>query len=160
MEEHRAKSWACWWRDHTQHHQPVIRENIRIWPNAIRRRCPQYASAANLQLHLSLSSPTMASALLRRQLAISASASRFATRRCLSTSSSLHQETEKDQLKSPYMRHAFDTHIVEDLLGRSAHEILAETGHRKESTMRHFTGQLSCFEYSRISSLKRMWVRR
>lgn len=44
---------------------------------------------------------------------------------------------------APYTRatkHAFDTHVVEDLQGRSAQDILAETGARKESTMRHFTG--------------------
>lgn len=37
-------------------------------------------------------------------------------------------------------KHVFDTHIVEDLHGMHASDILAETGSRKEAKIRHFTG--------------------
>ena len=37
-------------------------------------------------------------------------------------------------------KNVFDYHTVEDLHGMHATEILAETGARSDSTMRHFTG--------------------
>ncbi|KAI0050593.1 NADH-ubiquinone oxidoreductase [Auriscalpium vulgare] len=82
----------------------------------------------------------MASTLLRRHLARSLPR---APRRLLSTTPSLAAQTTQSDSQGAYTRsgkHVFDTHIVEDLHGMTATEILAETGSKKESQMRHFTG--------------------
>ncbi|TFY71801.1 hypothetical protein EVG20_g1200 [Dentipellis fragilis] len=80
----------------------------------------------------------MASTLLRRQLARSP---RLPSRRAFASSSLLSQELSSASRPAHTKegRHVFDTHTVEDLHGMSAKDILAETGARKESQMRHFT---------------------
>ncbi|KAF8555094.1 Ndufs2, NADH:ubiquinone oxidoreductase 49 kd subunit [Imleria badia] len=68
----------------------------------------------------------MASALLRRQLVKPSFVRSFST----STA-----RWKPDTAKNP-----LDTHTVEDLHGMSAAEILAETGTRADTKLRHFTG--------------------
>lgn len=74
----------------------------------------------------------MASSLLRRQFALS---KRSAFRSFSSTSARWRPE----QIQ-PGGRNVFDTHTVEDLHGMSASDILAESGTRADSKLRHFTG--------------------
>lgn len=57
--------------------------------------------------------------------------------RSIATSSARQVEQTTQDVKT-----SFDYHTVEDLQGMSAHEILAETGTRDETKMRHFTGAL------------------
>jgi hypothetical protein len=80
----------------------------------------------------------MASILLRRH--IQTTATRL-IKRNVSVTAARFQASSLDESTPKRVGHdVFDTHIVEDLQGMSAHEILAEKGTRKESKMRHFTG--------------------
>ena len=92
----------------------------------------------------------MASSLLRRQLA--RAPTRLATapsrtvlpRRSLSGTAALLQAEPvtdpKAAAQTAGVKNFLDLHTVEDLHGIHASEILAETGTRKHSQMRHFTG--------------------
>jgi NADH dehydrogenase (ubiquinone) Fe-S protein 2 len=73
----------------------------------------------------------MASALLRRLVL-----PKRAISRSISTSPA---RWTPEVTKNP-----LDTHTVEDLHGMSAAEILAETGTRADTKLRHFTGAFSC----------------
>ena len=84
----------------------------------------------------STTTTTMASALLRRQLALP----KPALFRSFSTSTARWNPDVQSTTKSP-----FDTHTVEDLHGMSAAEILAETGTRADAKLRHFTGAFCDF---------------
>ena len=123
------------------------RGKLRIQPIVIGQPVAAYLRLPAPQLS---SSFIMASTLLRRQLA---RISHLAPRRCISTSSSLHQQTESRGAYTPEGKHVFDTHTVEDLHGMAAKDILAETGSRKESQMRHFTGKFYLPQRYRYSSL-------
>ncbi len=93
----------------------------------------------------------MASTLFRRQLARTPRLA--ATTPSLSSSSSLLSAARRHISRSAVAeaepvratpangKNVFDTHTVEDLHGLRATEILAETGHRPEAQMRHFTGE-------------------
>ncbi|KAH8094615.1 NADH-ubiquinone oxidoreductase [Cristinia sonorae] len=96
----------------------------------------------------------MASTLFRRQLARSSAARCFPTTttttssssllasRHISNSASVKAESASDPsagARSTGAKNVFDTHTVEDLHGMHASEILAETGSRKDASMRHFT---------------------
>lgn len=87
----------------------------------------------------------MATTLLRRQLAgaskrltASTSSSSWSARRPLSGSAALLQAEHAPRTSG---RDVFDTHVVEDLHGVPATEILVETGTRRDAQMRHFTGE-------------------
>lgn len=75
----------------------------------------------------------MASALLLRHLALP----KRTTFRSFSTFPARWKPEVQSTAKNP-----FDTHTVEDLHGMSAAEILAETGTRADTKLRHFTGAL------------------
>ena len=101
----------------------------------------------------------MASTLLRRQLArvprLPAAAhslpSVLNAHRNFSTSPSVLQaEPETTGARTSTGKSVFDTHIVEDLHGMHASEILAESGTRKDAQMRHFTGEFLCTPEYRI----------
>jgi hypothetical protein len=80
----------------------------------------------------------MASILLRRQLR--QNAARFLRRHVSSTAA--RQYAIADTSKGTGIRSVQDTHIVEDLQGMSAADILSEDGSRN-TKMRHFTGGCS-----------------
>ncbi|KAI0756557.1 NADH-ubiquinone oxidoreductase [Daedaleopsis nitida] len=95
----------------------------------------------------------MASTLFRRQLAraprlSSATSSQLgssssllsAARRHLSRSAVAQAEPAVDGALTRGAKKVFETHTVEDLHGMPASEILAETGSRAETSLRHFTG--------------------
>lgn len=89
---------------------------------------------------------TMASTLLRRQLAQtarlpprSAASSLILSSRHISSTTPALVQSQADPSASAQTRGA--THTVEDLQGIHASEILAETGTRKDAQMRHFTGE-------------------
>ena len=92
----------------------------------------------------------MASTLLRRQLARAPSritsrtcAPTLSARRPLSSTSVVQAEDITDpkvSARTQGARSVFDTHTVEDLHGMSAADILLETGTRRDTQMRHFTG--------------------
>ena len=77
----------------------------------------------------------MASALLRRHLV-----PKPTLFRSFSTSPARWKPEVQSTAKGP-----FDTHTVEDLHGMSASEILAETGTRADTKLRHFTGAFCDF---------------
>ena len=84
----------------------------------------------------------LASQLLRRNIARapSAAARRFISR---SPAAAAAEPTSTGGGRpgfAPSGRSVFDTHTVEELQGMSAKDILHETGSRKDSQMRHFTG--------------------
>lgn len=88
-------------------------------------------------------SSAMASTLLRRQLRRSLP---NLSRRWISSTPSFRAEPINESGSSPATgsqgaTNVFGTHTVEDLHGMSASEILAETGSRKDISMRHFTGE-------------------
>ncbi|KAG6826522.1 NADH:ubiquinone oxidoreductase 49kD subunit [Tricholoma furcatifolium] len=81
----------------------------------------------------------MASSMLLRSIARSArpsvaSTSRLLTRNITSTPATLAESAVETKPKNP-----FDYHVVEDLHGMAAAEILADQVGRQESKMRHFT---------------------
>lgn len=81
----------------------------------------------------STTTTTMASALLRRQLILP----KRTTFRTFSTSPARW----KPEVQSTNgAKNPLETHTVEDLHGMSAAEILAETGTRADTKLRHFTG--------------------
>ena len=83
----------------------------------------------------------MASTMLQRQLC---SRSPRLFQRSLSSTSAVRQLSPAQQTaQTTAEKGVFDTHIVEDLQGIHASEILAETGSRKEAKIRHFTGMSS-----------------
>jgi NADH dehydrogenase (ubiquinone) Fe-S protein 2 len=80
----------------------------------------------------------MACILLRRQLL------QTATRRLhrhISLATTCRQASHLERSANHGVKNVFDTHVVEDLQGMTASEILSESGSRKESKMRHFTGE-------------------
>ena len=82
----------------------------------------------------------MASILLHRQLR--QNAARFVQRQRHVSSTAARQYATADPSKGTGIRSVHDTHIVEDLHGMSAAEILSEEG-SQSTKMRHFTGQCS-----------------
>jgi hypothetical protein len=105
-------------------------ERAADWP----RRCCRIQPDSYFRRPSSL---TMASVLLRRQLARKIAL----PRRCLfsSTSSVLAQAAPQSQTTGG--KNAYNRHIAEELQGVTASEILAESGTRKDAQMRHFTGE-------------------
>ena len=96
----------------------------------------------------------MASTLFRRQLAWtprlsspnissgpSSLLSAVAARRHLSRSAVAQAEPAVSPGTTRGGKNVFETHTVEDLHGMHASEILAETGTRPETQLRHFTGE-------------------
>ena len=96
----------------------------------------------------------MASTLFRRQLARtprlsspnvssgpSSLLSAVAARRHLSRSAVAQAEPAVSPGTTRGGKNVFETHTVEDLHGMHASEILAETGTRPETQLRHFTGE-------------------
>ena len=96
----------------------------------------------------------MASTLLRRQLARAQRlpSSTFnssrpslllpdTARRHLSRSAVAQAEPAVSPGTTRGGKNVFETHTVEDLHGMHASEILAETGTRPETQLRHFTGE-------------------
>jgi NADH dehydrogenase (ubiquinone) Fe-S protein 2 len=79
----------------------------------------------------------MASALLRRCLPPTTTRT---IQRYISTTAARYHASQTEEVENRAVQNAFDTHTVEDLHGMTAAEILAETGTRKDSKMRHFTG--------------------
>ena len=98
---------------------------------------------------------TMASTLLRRQLAQAArlpprpaaSSSLLTSRHISSTTPALVQQHTDPSASAQTrgVKNVFDTHTVEDLQGMHAADILAETGTRKDAQMRHFTGEFALY---------------
>ena len=89
--------------------------------------------------HRGIAYSTMATALLRRQLRLAH------PQRCFSIHHPRAQVTTEHPSRNPAGAppggSAFDRpHTVEDLHGMSAIDILSETGTRKDTSMRHFTG--------------------
>jgi len=80
----------------------------------------------------------MASSLLQRRLL--QTASRFIQRNISTSGVRCNANPTEESTANRAVQNVFDTHIVEDLHGMTAAEILAETGTRKDSKMRHFTG--------------------
>lgn len=87
----------------------------------------------------------MASTLLRRQLArvpqrlaASSNTPSIVARRTLSTTPTVLQAEQVPRTSSG--KTVYDAHVVEDLHGMHASEILVETGTRQDAQMRHFTG--------------------
>ncbi|KAG6858842.1 hypothetical protein C0993_004969, partial [Termitomyces sp. T159_Od127] len=79
----------------------------------------------------------MASSMLFRSLARSARASTSRLlRRDISSSSALAQAQPTTESAT---KNVFDYHVVEDLHGITAEELLADQIGRRESKMRHFT---------------------
>lgn len=92
---------------------------------------------------------TMASTLFCRQLARTSqrlasptSLSSFASRRAISNSAvrQFASPVEDDGPRTPSGRKVIDTHILEELHGMNAADVLAENSGRPETQMRHFTG--------------------
>jgi len=105
----------------------------------------------------------MASTMLRRQLW---SRSPRVLQRSLSSTSAVRQLSQAQQeAQTTGAKNVFDTHIVEDLQGMHASDILAETGSRKEAKIRHFTGGsprpgnfIVVYLLTRLPLYSKLWV--
>ena len=108
----------------------------RTYPRRVQRLLPPPST-------LCPGSVTMlASQILRRNIARapSAAARRFISRSPATAAAEPTSTPGGRPGFAPSGRSVFDTHTVEELQGMSARDILHETGSRKDSQMRHFTG--------------------